>query len=276
MARGVAIPEVREQLFAAADRVLAREGSAGLTTRAVTAEAGVSNGVLHRHFRDLDEFLAWFLASRLKAIADGAAALPGRAGHGSVAGNLTEATVAVFGANAQALMSLIAAKPDLGPAVEHATGGLGDIERYFCDYLDAEKKLGRIGPGADTGTLAFALLGTVHHLVITHRDGASDLQQQVRRIVAALVTGMDTDAAPGTGKTGRVLTPGTPGAPAKPETPRERAAPHSSPDHSALRALTQVALRIRHVQYRACAPALSRARSHRFWHARTFPLRSQL
>ena len=172
---------------------------AGLTTRAVTAEAGVANGVLHRHFRDLDEFLASFLASRLEAIADGVAAMPGRAGSRTVAGNLTEATVEVFGANAQALMSLVAAKPDLGPAVEHATGGLGDIERYFCDYLDAEKKLGRIGPGADTGTLAFTLLGTVHHLVITRRDGAPDLQQQVRRIVAALITGMDTDAAPAPG-----------------------------------------------------------------------------
>ena len=56
MARGVAIPEVREQLFAAADRVLTRTGPAGLTTRAITAEAGVANGVLHRHFRDLDSF----------------------------------------------------------------------------------------------------------------------------------------------------------------------------------------------------------------------------
>jgi AcrR family transcriptional regulator len=184
MARGVAIPEVREQLFAAADRVLAREGPAGLTTRAVTAEA--------------DEFLASFLASRLEAIADGVAAMPGRAGHGSVADNLIEATAAVFGANAQALMSLVAAKPDLGAAIEHATGragGLGDIERYFCDYLDAEKKLGRIGPSADTGTLALTLLGTVHHLVVTRRGDPPDLQQQVRRIVAALVTGMDTDAA---------------------------------------------------------------------------------
>ena len=80
MARGVAIPEVREQLFAAADRVLARDGPAGLTTRAVTAEAGVANGVLHRHFRDLDDFLASFIASRLQAIADSAAALPSRAG----------------------------------------------------------------------------------------------------------------------------------------------------------------------------------------------------
>jgi len=198
MARGVAIPEVGGQLFAAADRVLARDGPAGLTTRAVTAEAGVANGVLHRHFRDLDAFLASFVASRLEAIADDAAALPGRAGHGSVTGNLTEAAVAVFGASAQALMSLVVAKPELGPALEHATGragGLGDIERHFTAYLDAEKKLGRIGPGADTETLAFTLLGTAHHLVITRRDDAPGLQQQVRRIVDALVAGMGTGAA---------------------------------------------------------------------------------
>jgi AcrR family transcriptional regulator len=198
MARGIAIPEVREQLFAAADRVLARDGPAGLTTRAVTAEAGVANGVLHRHFHDLDEFLASFVAGRLQAIADGAADLPSRAGHGTVTGNLTEAAVAVFGASAQALMSLVATKPELSPALQHAagpSGGLGNIEWHFAAYLDAEKKLGRIGPGADTGTLAFTLLGAVHHLVITRRGGPPDLRRQVRPIVAALVAGMDADAA---------------------------------------------------------------------------------
>jgi AcrR family transcriptional regulator len=198
MARGVAIPEVREQLFAAADRVLARDGVAGLTTRAVTAEAGVATGVLHRHFRDLDEFLASFVASRLQVIAEDAAALPGRAGRGSVIGNLTEATVAMFGESAQALMSLVAAKPELGAVLEHdagSMGGLGDIERHFAAYLDAEKEAGRIGPGADTGTLAFTLLGTVHHLVLTGRGGAPGFRRQVRRIVAALVAGMGTGTA---------------------------------------------------------------------------------
>jgi hypothetical protein len=94
-------------------------------------------------------------------------------------------------------MSLAAAKPELGQAPEHATGGaggLGDIERHFAAYLDAEKKLGRIGPGADTETLAFTLLGTVHHLVLTRRGDAPDLRGQVRRIVAALVAGMGAAA----------------------------------------------------------------------------------
>jgi len=198
MARGVAIPEVRAQLFAAADRVLARDGPSGLTTRAITAEACVANGVLHRHFRDLDDFLALFAADRLQAIADRAAALPGRAGQGTVTGNLTEATAAVFGPSAQALMSLVVSKPELSLALQHpkdGTAGLGDIERHFAAYLDAEKKLGRIGPGADTEMLAFTLLGTAHHLVITRPGDALGLHQQLRRIVTALAEGMNSDTA---------------------------------------------------------------------------------
>jgi len=194
MTRGVAIPEVREQLFAAADRVLARTGPAGLTTRAITAEAGVANGVLHRHFPDLDAFLTEFAACRLAALADSAASLPSRAGHGSVVSNLTDATLALFGPGALALMNLVAARPDLRPAVEHAAapagGGISDAERQFAAYLDAEKELGRIAPGADTQTLAFTLIGAVHHLVLTNPAGLPDLPQRVRRIVAALTAGL--------------------------------------------------------------------------------------
>lgn len=199
MARGVAIPEVGEQLFAAADRVLARDGAAGVTTRAVTAEAGVANGVLHRHFRGLDDFLAAFVASRLSGIASGTAELPGRAGEGTVAGNLTQATMAVFGASAQALMSLVAAKPELGKVLEHDaqdTDGLGSIERHFAAYLDAEKNLGRIGAAADTQTLAFTLLGTVHHLILTRRGDTPGLRSQVDKIVAVLVAGMNPEPPP--------------------------------------------------------------------------------
>jgi AcrR family transcriptional regulator len=194
MPRGVAIPEVRDQLFAAADRVLARDGPAGLTTRAITAEAGVANGVMHRHFRDLDAFLAAFAGIRFAAIAGTAASLPSRAGKSSVAANLTDAVVALFGANALALMSLVAARPELGPAVEHSSaagsGGIGDVEGHFAAYLDAEKQADRIDPGTDTQALAFTLIGAVHHLVITNPGGIPDLTARVRRIVAALLAGI--------------------------------------------------------------------------------------
>jgi len=196
--RGVAIPEVREQLFQATDRLLARDGPAGLSTRAITSEAGVANGMLHRHFRDLDAFLTEFAADRLQGIADSAAALPARAGHGTVTGNLTDATLTLFSSNALTLMNLVAARPDLGPAIEHATpagGGLGDVEKQFAAYLDAEKELGRIAPDTDTQTHAFALLGSVHHLAMTNPAGPPDLPDRIRRIVTALVAGMQPNPA---------------------------------------------------------------------------------
>lgn len=191
--RGIAIPGLREQLFQATDRLLARDGPAGLSTRAITAEAGVSNGVLHRHFADLDAFLAEFAASRFQAIADSAASLPARAGQGTVAGNLTEAALTLFGSGATALVGLVTARPALASAVEHASagpGGLDEVEQSFAAYLDAEKHLGRIAADADTGTLAFALLGTVHHLVMTSPEGVPDLTGRVRQIVTALISGM--------------------------------------------------------------------------------------
>ena len=194
--RGRAIPGVREQLFQAADRLLASAGPMALTTRAITGEAGVANGVLHRHFHDLDTFLAEFTASRLAALADTAAALPARAGHGTVTGNLTDATLALFGSSALALVNLAAARPALGTALEHLTtagSGLGDVEKHVTAYLDAEKKLGRIAAGADTQTLAFTLLGSVHHLMMTNPAGPSDLPDRVRRIVESLAAGMRPD-----------------------------------------------------------------------------------
>jgi AcrR family transcriptional regulator len=59
---GVAIQDA--QLFAAAERVLLRGGPNGLTSRAVTTEAGCAKGVLHRHFADFDAFLAALVRDR--------------------------------------------------------------------------------------------------------------------------------------------------------------------------------------------------------------------
>ena len=194
--RGRAIPGVREQLFQAADRLLVRAGPTALTTRAITSEAGVANGVLHRHFRDLDTFLAEFAADRLQAIADTAATLPARAGQGTVIGNLTDATLALFGSSALALVNLVASRPALGTALEHVTtagSGLGDVEKHFTAYLEAEKRLGRIAADADTQTIAFTLLGSVHHLMVTNPAGLPDLPYRVRRIAEALAAGMQPD-----------------------------------------------------------------------------------
>jgi len=47
----------REQLMAAAARVLVRDGSAGMRVRDVAVEAGVSTGIVHYYFASKDEML---------------------------------------------------------------------------------------------------------------------------------------------------------------------------------------------------------------------------
>lgn len=58
VSRRVTAADRREQLVVAATRVLVREGVRGLTTRAVTAEAGASLASLHYAFRSVDDLLA--------------------------------------------------------------------------------------------------------------------------------------------------------------------------------------------------------------------------
>ena len=67
-----------EQLFDAAERVLL--GTRALTSRAVTEEAAVAKGVLHRHFADFDAFLFELVVDRIAEWAarpPPCAALPG-------------------------------------------------------------------------------------------------------------------------------------------------------------------------------------------------------
>src|SRR4051812_32031477 len=87
---GVAMRDVREQLFDAAERVLLQDGPSALTSRAVTAEAGCAKGVLHRHFTDFDDFLAEFVLDRAHRMDAQAATLREAAGTGTVVGNIAD------------------------------------------------------------------------------------------------------------------------------------------------------------------------------------------
>jgi AcrR family transcriptional regulator len=188
--RGVAIPELREQLFAAADRVLDRDGLDGLTSRAITEEAGVAKGILHNHFRDLDGFLVEYAVDRIRRVAANAEQLNALAGQQTVTANLTEALTTLFGPTTLAVSSLIMSRPALiGPINDALSSGgapLGVIEAAIAAYLDAEKKLGRVKANADTKTLALTLVGSVHQLFFTQPGLPLD-RTAVQRIVAALL-----------------------------------------------------------------------------------------
>ena len=194
MPRGVAIPEVRERLFQAAERVLEREGPAGVSGRAVTQEAGCATGLLYNHFGDFDHFVTELVLDRFRQTAARAADLPARAGRRSVADNVTSAALVLFDSNLLTLISLVTIRPAslsnrASERRDEARGGA--LKRAFVDYLDAEKNLGRVIPDADTEALATALVATIHHLLLTHsRDDRDHVRRHLRRVIRALVAGI--------------------------------------------------------------------------------------
>ncbi|MCP2334321.1 transcriptional regulator, TetR family [Actinoalloteichus cyanogriseus DSM 43889] len=195
--RGVAIPEIRQELFAAVERVIGRDGPGRLSGRAVTTEAGVASGLLYAHFADLDDFLAAYATDRAFLISAGTSALADRAGTGEVAGNLCDAVTATPLTSLRAALTLLVARPGLVERVHAVLGpgnsGLDALETATARYLTAEQRLGRIAPTADPAALALAVVGSFHHLALT-ANAEQDVPARLRRSVAGLLAPVTSPA----------------------------------------------------------------------------------
>lgn len=191
MPRGVVIPELRQQFFAALERLIATEGLSGLTGRAVTREAGVATGLLYTHFRTWDGFLAGYAVDRSFQITSGVSNLPGQAGTATVAANLAGAVRATPLDRAAALTRLLAFRADLAPEVERVLGpgtaGLSALERAAARYLAAEQAIGRVPASADPEALALALIGTMQRLALAG-EPAEVVVSRTGRVIGAVLT----------------------------------------------------------------------------------------
>ncbi|MFI9816781.1 TetR/AcrR family transcriptional regulator [Saccharothrix variisporea] len=192
MPTGVALRDVREHLFAAADRVLLRDGPSGLTSRAVTAEAEVAKGVLHRHFTDFDDFLAAFVQDRAHRIDAQATTLLNTAGQGTVADNITAALDAVFMSVAMAIVPLITFRDELRARLRDTWPAgvpvLTEAAEMLADYLRAEQKAGRVAKSASADLLAPTLIGAAH-LLFADRTGPRPTIEALRRTVITVLSG---------------------------------------------------------------------------------------
>lgn len=188
MPTGVHLRDVREQLFGAADRLLVQGGASALTSRAVTAEAGVAKGVLHRHFDDFDAFLAEYVLDRVDKMDERVKALLGAAGTGEVVENLAEAISAVFGLVAVAIVALVTFRDDLRRRLRETWPAgvpvLTDAAIMIKNYLERERELGRVGE-IDADGVAPMLIGTAH-LLFVDRDVPPDVDA-VRRMVRSVL-----------------------------------------------------------------------------------------
>jgi AcrR family transcriptional regulator len=189
MPTGVHLRDVRQQLFHAAERVLLREGPNALTSRAVTAEADVAKGVLHRHFADFDAFLAELVGDRIARLADQAALLRASAGTRTVAENVVDALTELFDPVSVALVSLVFFRDELRDRLRRPGDGLPllvEARAMLADYLAAERAQGRIAADADVHSLALSLIGAGHLLFAGRRRGTLPDPAELEKLVTTI------------------------------------------------------------------------------------------
>lgn len=180
-------------MFDAAEEVLHRDGVAGLTSRAVTTQAGVAKGVMHRHFADFDAFLAELILDRVGRLKATARLLGDRAGTGEVAENLAEALTSVFTPLGLAVVALVVTRDGLRARLRDAGAArlplLVEGTEMVIAYLTEEQASGRMDATADIAMLGPALVGTAH-LLLTDRDNETSDAENLHRVLATVVEGM--------------------------------------------------------------------------------------
>ena len=158
---------LRDHLIAAAERLILRRGTAGLTVRDIAEEAAVATGVLYNHFADREELLALALHAYVRTVEGSLSPAPatGDAEAGLLA--WIERSLAFHQAILPAFAGLVGQPKALARFAEisRAAGG-PDLRTQLADHLRDERALGRIAAGADVDIVATMVIGACHELVL--------------------------------------------------------------------------------------------------------------
>jgi AcrR family transcriptional regulator len=182
--------ELRASLVEHARRLVAREGPAKLTMRALAAEAGCALGLPYKVFADRQDLLVELVRATFGDLHDAGDELLRRAGRGTVAGNLAWFADWLLDSPAVALAQHVLSNEALAEAVFadfRATGqGPTLLESLLSDYLAGEQRAGRVSPEVDTGAFGFVLAGAIHHLVVMGDGYPRPTKPKLEQILAAI------------------------------------------------------------------------------------------
>ena len=162
---GTVAAGTRERIVDAAERVLRERGIAGATTKEIARAAGLSEGSLYNYFAGKEELFLAVLGERLPPFVGLIRAFPGRAGTGTVAGNLAEVARAALAFYRQAVPMGASFFADPGLLARHRAllrergAGPHRANEAVAAYLRAEQHRGRVRADADPAALADLLLG---------------------------------------------------------------------------------------------------------------------
>ncbi|MDH2425987.1 helix-turn-helix domain containing protein [Sphaerisporangium sp. TRM90804] len=162
---------LRDHLIAAAERLIAERGVAGLTVRHIAREARVADGVLYNHFTDKEELLAHALRAHVRTVERTLPDLP-RAGSGTVEANLRAYVLHGLTLHAAILPAFagLLSQPDVFTRFNALTrpDGRPGLTRALADHLRAEQGLGRVARHVNADAAATMIVGSCHELVLPH------------------------------------------------------------------------------------------------------------
>lgn len=154
---------LRDHLVTTARRLIAEQGAAGLTVRAIARAAGVADGVLYNHFSDKDELLAAAVGAHVAAAHADLGPLPAP-GTATVHDNLVaylRAGLALHAAVLPVFAGLLSSPAVLERFAESAARDT-DWRELLAAYLRAERDLARLGSGTDIPAATALLVGVCH------------------------------------------------------------------------------------------------------------------
>jgi AcrR family transcriptional regulator len=187
-------PGPREKILGAAIDVMRKRGVGSATTRAIAAEAGISEGLIYRYFENKLDVLRTAVREYLApAFADALRELPKHVGTGSPAEHLERIAVAAL-AYYRDLVPVMAALFSDNALLEWYRTSLAAREagphraiKIVGDYVAREQELGRIDPALDPVVAAQMLLGgCFQHVFFTLTVGADRLALSDRELVRGI------------------------------------------------------------------------------------------
>ncbi|MEV0065738.1 TetR family transcriptional regulator [Amycolatopsis sp. NPDC050768] len=154
----------RQDLVAAAAKVMREQGYAHATTKAIAQAAGYSEALLYKHFRDKTALFLAVLSEELPALGATAARLTRHAADASLEQNLTElagTALEFYRASFPISVSIFSSRDLLRTHRAALDSGHGPDQPIVLveTYLRAEAALGRIPAHTDLDAAARLLLG---------------------------------------------------------------------------------------------------------------------
>ena len=171
----------RQRLLVATQEVVRRVGHANATTRLIAESAGVAEGTIYRHFSDKVELLFAAAMNGNEAILELLAALPERAGTGSIASNLSEALVRLVELRRDLLPLELALRTDPEMIRRRSTlefpadSALLLPPNAIATYLEREQECGRVRRDLDTTATAMLILAALFGLALSVVESPDDV-----------------------------------------------------------------------------------------------------